>query len=87
MDNQRQKQRRKVCGHKHGARRCNGPKHFQKQTDQFFHLKYIVEGWQEEGLQIMVACNRKSAVDWLNSRKPIKPMEVHYDLLAAIQEL
>jgi len=35
----------------------------------------------------MVACNRKSAVDWLNSRKLIKPMEAHYDLLAAIQEL
>jgi len=29
----------------------------------FLHLKYMAEGWQEEGLQIMVACNGKSAVD------------------------
>jgi len=68
-----------------------GPKHVQKQTDwtvqDFFYLKYIAEGWQEEGLQIMVACDRKSMVDWLNSRKLIKPMEAHYSLLAAIQEL
>ncbi len=53
----------------------------------FLHLKYMAEGWQEEGLQIMVVCNGKSAVDQLNSRKPIKPLEVHYDLLLAIQEL
>jgi len=26
----------------------------------FFHLKYMAEGWQEEGLQITVACDRKS---------------------------
>jgi len=53
----------------------------------FLSLKYIAEGWEEEGLKIMVACNGKSAVDWLNSRKPIRLMEVHFDLLAAIQEL
>jgi len=53
----------------------------------FLHLKYMAEGWQEEGLQITVACDGKSAVDRLNLRKPIKPMEAHYDLLAAIQEV
>jgi len=35
----------------------------------------------------MVVCNGKSAVDQLNSRKLIKPMEAHYNLLAAIQVL
>jgi len=53
----------------------------------FLSLKYIAEGCEEDGLKIMVACDGKSAVDWLNSRKPIRPMEVHFDLLAAIQEL
>ncbi len=53
----------------------------------FLSLKYIAEGWEEDELKITVACDGKSVVDWLNSRKPIRPTEAHFDLLAAIQEL
>jgi len=47
----------------------------------------LSEGWQEEVLTITVACDGKSAVDRLNSMKPIKPIKAHYNLLAAIQAL
>jgi len=43
-----------------------------------------MEGWQEEGVTITVACNGKLALNRLKL-KPINPTEAHYDILAAIQ--
>jgi len=41
----------------------------------------------KDGLSITISCNGKSAVDQLNSAKPIKPTEAHYNILAAIQAI
>jgi len=50
-------------------------------------LKYLMARWEPKPMSIIIACNDKSAVDQLNSTKPIQASEAHYDLLSAIQTM
>jgi len=50
-------------------------------------LKYLMAEWESKDMAFLITCNGKSAVDNLNSTKPIHMSEAHYNLLSAIQNL